>query len=278
MWLTRVVIASLVAAASLLPAAARAQDAPAGGAAAPAGPGGAACASGRKVVEQPLPAEEIPGSWVDVDAGSIVVIEKAGGSSGTDFVLKARHEWSGSLAAGKLTFKRTPKPEEMSEAAPEWARKQVAGKLEWSLELEAKSRAQCGGSFELVIEGKWFPGELQFTEETDESGKIAKQDASVLGKGKPIDVKWRAPSVEIQLLAQTVVGPVHVSRFFYGVPTVIEAVFDQPLSDTAVPVTVTVDDSELKLTAKRDATDYRRFVTDILMPAAPAKPAGARPP
>ena len=105
-----------------------------------------------------------------------------------------------------------------------------------------------------------------------------KQEASVIGKGKPIDIKWRAPHVDIQLLAQTVVGPVHVSYFFYGVPTVIEAVFDQPLPDATVPVVLTVNGSEIKVTAKRDTTDYRRFVTDILLPAAPQNPEGAKPP
>ncbi|HEV2547301.1 MAG TPA: hypothetical protein VGU20_08180 [Stellaceae bacterium] len=229
-----------------------------------AGQGGA-CASDQWS-EQPLPPEQLPGPWIDVDTGLSSVIESAAANNTTDFLFKGKHHWEGSLASGKLTFKRKPAADEMSETAPEWARKQVAGTLEWSLELEAKLRVKCGGASELVLQGQWFPGELKFVEETDASGKITKQEASVIGKGEPIEVKWRAPNAQIQLLAQTVVGPIHVTRFFYDVPTIIEAVFDQPLSDSSVPVTVTIDGKEQKLTARRDATDYRRFATETVLP------------
>jgi hypothetical protein len=229
--------------------------------------GGGAC-TGDQWSEQPLPPEQLPGPWIDVDTGLSSAIEPAAANNATDFLFKGKHQWEGSLAGGKLTFKRKPVAEEMSEAAPEWARKQVAGTLEWSLELEAKLRVKCGGAYELVLVGQWFPGELKFVEETDASGKVTKQEASVIGKGKPIDVKWRAPNAQIQLLAQTVVGPMRVSRLFYDVPTVIEAVFDQPLSDSSVLVTVTIDGKEVKLTARRDPTDYRRFLTGTVLPTA----------
>jgi hypothetical protein len=233
----------------------------------PAGQGGGAC-SGDQWSEQPLPPEQIAGPWIDVDTGLSSDIEAAANNT-TDFRFKGKHQWDGSLAGGKLTFKRKPAANEMSEAAPEWAREQVAGTLEWSLELEAKLRVKCGGASELVLQGQWFPGELKFVEESDASGNV-KQEASVIGKGKPIDVKWRAPNAEIQLLAQTVVGPMRVSRLFYDVPTVIEAVFDQPLSDASVLVTVTIDGKEVKLTARRDPTDYRRFTTGTVLPTATA--------
>jgi hypothetical protein len=284
-------LALLFVIAGVVSSSARAQtasDSTAGGAAAP-NPSGQSCGANSKVVEIPLYADAIEGTWVDVDTGALAVIEKTPGGNDTDFTLKARHEWTGSFDGGrtaeqarapaKLTFKRKPKPEEMSQANPEWARKKVEGTLEWSLELDAKLRtSDCGTQDDFVLEGKWFPGEIKATEETDASGKITKQDASVIGKGKPIDIKYRAPKVNIQLLAQTVVGPVHVDYFFYGVPTVVEAIFDQPLADATVPVVLTVEGSEIKLRAKRDATDYRRFVTDTILPGEPQKPAGAKPP
>lgn len=84
------------------------------------------------------------------------------------------------------------------------------------------------------------------------------------------------PSATIQLLAETVVGPIKVSRFFYGVPTRIEAVFEDPQADETKELIVTVDGHEMKVTANRDRRDYRRFVTDPLLPANPARPAPTR--
>jgi hypothetical protein len=72
---------------------------------------------------------------------------------------------------------------------------------------------------------------------------------------------------KIQLFAQTVAGPVRVSRLFRDVPTVIEAVFEDPQPDSTNDLTVTVDGRDLKVTATRDPQDYRRFVTDVLVPA-----------
>jgi hypothetical protein len=81
-----------------------------------------------------------------------------------------------------------------------------------------------------------------------------------------IEIWWRGPPATIALLAQTVAGPIKVSRLFQNVPTVIEAVFDEPQQDVTKDMTVTIDGRDLKLTAARDPQEYRRFVSPPLIP------------
>jgi hypothetical protein len=86
------------------------------------------------------------------------------------------------------------------------------------------------------------------------------------------------PPVKIRLFALTVGDLKRIDRLYGGVPTVIEAVFDDPQADTTKDLTVTVDGRDLKLTANRDPQDYRRFVTDIIVPTTPSRSAGGESP
>lgn len=90
---------------------------------------------------------------------------------------------------------------------------------------------------------------------------------------------WREPAkVTFQLLAQTVEGPVKVARLFYDVPTVIEAVFEEPQLDKEQELTLSLGGKELTLTAKRDPYDYRRFVTGVIVPASASNATGGQNP
>jgi hypothetical protein len=79
--------------------------------------------------------------------------------------------------------------------------------------------------------------------------------------------KRRLDGAQIQLLAQTVAGPMKVTRFFEGVPTMVEAVFREPQKETSKVLTITVGGKELRLTATRDEHDLRRFVTEVIVPS-----------
>ncbi|MGH7863351.1 MAG: hypothetical protein ACREQB_00050, partial [Candidatus Binataceae bacterium] len=59
----------------------------------------------------------------------------------------------------------------MNLAAPEWAREQVLGKLEWILELDVES--DCG----LKLKGKWYRGEIRWRE--DGTKKTGSADSRV---------------------------------------------------------------------------------------------------
>ena len=153
----------------------------------PAKLGAVGCAA----TEIALPIDEIAGKWRSDDGKESVEISAKAGDT-AKFVLKGRFEWEGSYDGAKLTFTRTPKVNEMGEVAPGWAREKVAGTLQWSLEFEAKRK--CGVA---RLEGHWFPGVIKFLEEKDATGHTIKQDASVAGKGKPVDVEYMrdAPAI-----------------------------------------------------------------------------------
>ncbi|HEV1999584.1 MAG TPA: hypothetical protein VGQ97_03760, partial [Xanthobacteraceae bacterium] len=154
---------------------------------APAKPGGDNCAA----TETALPIDKIAGRWRSDDGQEVVEISlKAGEPS--KFVFRGRFEWEGSYQGGKLVFTRTPKATEMGGVAPGWARQKVAGAVQWSLELEAKTK--CGVP---RLEGNWFPGVVKFFQEKDATGNIVKQEASVAGRGNPVEVKYTrdAPAI-----------------------------------------------------------------------------------
>lgn len=106
-------------------------------------------------------------------------------------------DWKGGLVHGdgEINFYRKPTAEEMSEKAPQWAREKVSteGKLEWKLSLKAESRKG-----EWLLEGKWYPGQFKWNETGE--GADAKQEASYLDEGKPVDVKFKKLPVIVRTI------------------------------------------------------------------------------
>jgi len=76
---------------------------------------------------------------------------------------------------GKIELKYTPTAEEINPAIPEWARKQIVGKLEWKIQLSKNQ--QCGQQSLLA---KWYPGEVQWLD----SDNASERRAWVAGDGK----------------------------------------------------------------------------------------------
>jgi hypothetical protein len=144
----------------------------------------------------PLTSAEIQGDWKaekigdnESPVGDLYIHFDEGGS----MVAEGRYkDWKADKAgdSGEITFKRKPKAEEMSAKAPPWAREKIAaeGKLEWRMTLKAESRKG-----EWVIEGKWYPGQFKWNETGE--GADAKQEATYLDEGKPVDVKFKKAPV-----------------------------------------------------------------------------------
>lgn len=157
----------------------------------PASNAGGRCANRTGPVEEPLPPERIAGKWDGENGEAIEIAVKSPGDT-TRLILKGKHQWDGTYDRGRLVFTHSPNATELGRAAPDWAIAKVAGQIVWSLELDAKIK--CGVP---TLEGKWFPGELKFREEKDSGGNIVKQEASVTGKGKPVDIKYTRGTPEI---------------------------------------------------------------------------------
>src|SRR4051794_32597608 len=107
--------------------------------------------------------ERVVGRWKG-DGGD-VVIEAPGGRNG--LVMRGRHaDWKGRCEPGPddettlVNLTRRPTAAEMSTEAPEWARQEVAGSLEWELDLEA-----CRDCADRTLRGSWFPAEIRWTED-----------------------------------------------------------------------------------------------------------------
>src|SRR5689334_7636739 len=148
----------------------------------PAGGLSGTCASSDK----PLPPEKVAGKWNSRNrVGASVEIVKDDPKDHSRFTLHGTHDWQGTLANGKLVFKRKPTVDEMENAAPQWARQAVEGQIEWSLELDPKDK--CGT---LVLEGQWFPGRIKVVQEVDAADKVTKQQATSDGRGSPIDIRF----------------------------------------------------------------------------------------
>jgi hypothetical protein len=134
----------------------------------------------------PLAPEKLAGKWNSRSrVGASVEIVQDDPKDATRFTLHGSHDWQGTLADGKLVFKRKPTVTEMENDAPPWARQAVEGQIEWSLELDPKEK--CGN---YVLEGRWFPGRIKVTEQVDAAGQLTKQQATSDGKGTPIDIRF----------------------------------------------------------------------------------------
>jgi hypothetical protein len=145
----------------------------------------------------PLTLEQVLGRWEEEGSGGAIEVQQL--YKGENAIrVSGKHEWGGSFIGGTLHVVRDPKPDEMHQKAPPWARELVAEslKLHWELELKAEDR--CG---QLVLDGNWFPGELEWHEEKDSSGKIIKREARATGKrGEPRKVTYtKIEDEEIEL-------------------------------------------------------------------------------
>jgi len=140
--------------------------------------------------QNPVALDQLIGIWTDSATGATVEIKRESiydrPNDGVE--LHGQKTWHGRFQNQTLKFTRRPLAEEMGEA-PDWAREQAYGKIEWELELQAKTA--CGG---LVLEGKWYPGSFKWREEIDpNSGAPPARTVSDFGRGTPIDKKYTKP-------------------------------------------------------------------------------------
>lgn len=88
------------------------------------------------------------------------------------------------------------------------------------------------------------------------------------------------PLSRLQLFAVGVFNLKRIDRLYLGVPTVVEAIFDEPQENDTCTVEVQVGDRNVRLPAHRDPDNWRRFLSDPFVPGddpRPAPPPSARP-
>ena len=89
---------------------------------------------------KPLPLNDLLGTWTNTVDTSKIEIRLDEDRSHILLIGKGGRQWKGQYLASlhKLLLFRTPAPEEMNPAVPEWARKSpmVAGRLRWQIELQ----------------------------------------------------------------------------------------------------------------------------------------------
>jgi len=145
----------------------------------------------------PLPFSSLPGDWKATGKGvtiadnitlAVAIREKF------QLSLRGRHsdwvqEGPYNSEDGTVVFTRRPTAAQMGAKAPDWARQIVEkeGKLRWRLELKAVER--CG---QLVLEGKFYPGELKWTEKKNkDTNEVMSREATATGaEGEPLKVKY----------------------------------------------------------------------------------------
>ena len=212
---------------------------------------------------KPLSPEKIAGEWMSPKTGATLDLVQTDPKSTAKFTAKGQFSWDGTFGGGKLTLTRTPKAQEMSGAAPPWARQKVEGQIKWTMELEPKLK--CGTS---VLEGKWYPGAFSYEEDYDDSDQVVNQTASVTDpKGTPIDVLYemRNPS-QVFYYVQTATGLQNVEEFYLGVSMILEFQFDKPYQKKDFSADLSVGDQKLTLTAARFDNQGYIFRTNAFMP------------
>ncbi len=132
-----------------------------------------------------IPLAKLLGTWIDEQKASTIKIEQSAG--GQNLFLKGKHsDWTGSYTpasgsrAARMVFRRKPSPAEMDQGAPEWARNQVRGKLEWILDLEVES--ECG----LKLKGTWYRGEVRWRDDGNQKTGSAASHVS----GVPLEYEY----------------------------------------------------------------------------------------
>jgi hypothetical protein len=205
----------------------------------------------------PFAPESIAGTWLDADSRAPFVISQPDPKSATTLEAKGSHDWDGGYQNGKLTFTRKPRADEMSDAAPLWARELMEGEIQWTLELDPQIK--CGTP---TLKGKWYPGAIKFTEEYDEQGNLTRKEATSDGKGKPIDVEFRR-----QIIARTflyVKGVFHtflVDTLWQDVPLFVGVAFIEPNPAAEYPVSIKIGDQKIDLVAKPVDDKHKYFET-----------------
>ena len=99
--------------------------------------------------------------------------------------------------------------------------------------------------------------------------------------GGPSLISLRTPQptralrvVSIKLFAKCASGLREIDRLYAGVPMVADLVFDQqPAQNTTVTVAVEVEGRKLKLVARRDPDEPRRYTSEVFTTTLPAKAA-----
>ncbi len=75
------------------------------------------------------------------------------------------------LHQARMKFTYTPKASEMNAEIPHWVRAQIAGQLQWEMEID-----ELGNAAMPLLDVKWYPGEVKW----DKSGNI-----KIVGRGSP---------------------------------------------------------------------------------------------
>jgi hypothetical protein len=155
---------------------------PGGGSAPPAGPS--------------IPLGKLVGKWKSTRDGSVITVTPSGGN---EVRLEGRHVWKGTYSGQSLQLIRYPSSSEMSDRAPEWARKRVehppvgigspptdsSRYLKWVLTLRYEEACD-----EIALTGEWDPGEVVWREERSPGTGNVKQEASVSPRGPVMPVKY----------------------------------------------------------------------------------------
>ncbi len=230
---------------------------------------------------KPITLDDVVGVWRDADSGEEVEIRPAahfagrlprgeGGkpiinmplgeapSTAQPVVLKGRHQWDGTFEAGKLKLHRLPDPNEMG-TAPEWATKEVKGKVQWELELELA----CA-SDQPMLKGKWYPGSYKWTQEFEPSGE-AKHSVSQIGRGTPIDIKYLPVPAHVYIYAKGVFQSYLVNKLYLDTPSFIGVAFEEPSKLSEYPISIQLNGVSLDLTAKPVDSNNKFFATDVFV-------------
>ncbi len=91
-------------------------------------------------------------------------------------------DWKGTFEPGgddkpdTITLTRRPAADDINPEVPDWARRKVAGTLEWKLVIEVHECAADG----FTLDATWYPGEITWTE--------GGGDARVSGPGNPVHI------------------------------------------------------------------------------------------
>lgn len=161
--------------------------------------------------------DEVLGVWRDSgDQAPFVIVQEEPGSQIHGYRLELHtlnRVWKGTYTPfeegdirreqdARVVFKVKPEAEEINPEVPLWARRAVAGKLEWKIELEESG--SCGAP---KMRGRWYPGEISWHEgaEGGAGGKVGKsgnrgeggaKKAWISGEGEPIEFEL-APSEDL---------------------------------------------------------------------------------
>lgn len=116
------------------------------------------------------------GTWRSAEGKLVRIFSPSPGV----IVFQGRHDdWFGRLEpasgdrAARVRFVRKPKASEMDEAAPEWARRQVEGRLEWVLDLEFED---CPES---KLRGHWYKGTVRWRPGQPGSAEVGERGEGV---------------------------------------------------------------------------------------------------